>query len=681
MSESDNKQPQSPAEYYWTVLPKYITAVEHAVALSHRVAGHRADSPRQYWASVLFTRLCSGAMSLLHMCPGSRENRPGTHWDFSSLAPLVRSFVKTGLMLFYLGTEPVGEDESRARELIMQLRDCTERLHLFQNLGSSAEEIRGFKSAAEHIRSELSTNSYFKGLPGRTRKKLLKGETATIVGDDQILDCMGLLDENGRAILSFISSHANVSPLSYYRTGDGNRGRGEENDTDEHYTATAVDLACDLMLRCDADVRALFRDTLAAGSTPSRTAARNERFERTVDFVRQFEGSHIQELIPADDSGTPVLCSNCFQDEGLRLSSASIGQKDMSKCPNCGYKLGMKLSRTSVAQLAQQFFVWGTIQRLKYGASPVVQFNKHQPTSIDLSLWLEPDLRLFEKTLQVGFFHYGPRLWMVGEVEPLKALQEPKTRAEIILRILNKYPGRILDTDECFYRVRKAPASPEDIHQYDPPPQEKLGEGRFDTAEFPILYGSQDVEVCLHECRVAAEDDLFIATLAPLRRPRLLNLAEPLWEEHVDEFESLDMAVHMLFLAGSHSYEISREIAVAAQKGGFDGLVYPSYFTLLRTGATPFETTFGISHRRFPELLQHTRKTTISNLALFGRPIADSSVSVRCINKVILNRVEYKLRFGPLLVDRTGSGSPPAAERSQPVISTRSPEGVGGNPE
>jgi hypothetical protein len=327
----------------------------------------------------------------------------------------------------------------------------------------------------------------------------------------------------------------------------------------------------------------------------------------------------------------------------------------------------MKLSRKSVAELTQQFFVWGTIQRLKYGASPTVQFNKRQgTTTINVAPWLEPDLRLIERTLQVGFFHYGPRLWMVGEVEPLKALQELNTRAEVISRILNEYPGRILDTDECFYRLRKAPAHPDDFNQYDPPPDEKLGEGRFDTAELPILYGSQDLEVCLHECRVAAEDEVYIATLVPRRRLRLLNLAEALWEEHVTEFESLDMAVHMLFLAGRHSYEVSREIASAAQKRGFDGLVYPSYFTLLRTGATPFETTFGISHRRLPGIREHARKNTISNLALFGRPVADGSLAVQCINRVTLNKVEYRLHFGPLLVDRASSDAPASVKSNQP---------------
>jgi hypothetical protein len=114
------------------------------------------------------------------------------------------------------------------------------------------------------------------------------------------------------------------------------------------------------------------------------------------------------------------------------------------------------------------------------------------------------------------------------------------------------------------------------------------------------------------------------------------------------------MALHMLFLSGRHSYEISREIARAAQMSGFDGLVYPSYFTFLRTGGIPFETVYGMSARKFPQMREQIHKNTISNLALFGRPIANGSVRVQCINKVILEKVEYKLNFGPLL-PRTAS--------------------------
>jgi hypothetical protein len=162
------------------------------------------------------------------------------------------------------------------------------------------------------------------------------------------------------------------------------------------------------------------------------------------------------------------------------------------------------------------------------------------------------------------------------------------------------------------------------------------------------MYGSQDLPVCVHECRVAAEDDLFVATLSPTKSLKLLDLTELLQEKDVTEFESLDMAVHMLCLAGHHSYSISRQIALAAQAARYDGLIYPSYFSLLRTGGMPFETVYGISHRRIHSLAAREKAKTIDNLALFGHPIADRKVSVECINRLILRRVDHNFHFGPV---------------------------------
>jgi hypothetical protein len=343
-----------------------------------------------------------------------------------------------------------------------------------------------------------------------------------------------------------------------------------------------------------------------------------------------------------------ALCSDCFQDQGLHLDAERIGIADDSACPSCGSSTGRKLNPKLIAVLAQRFFVWGTLNRCDYGGAPVIQFNEHQSTCISTSPWFEADLRLIEKTIGVGFFYYGPQLWRVGEVEPLKALQDPRTRASVIKRMITEYPAIVLPEAQVFYRIRKDPAKPDDFGEYDSPPSVLAGSGRLDSPGFPVMYGSQDLQVCVHECRVTAEDDLYLATLAPTRELRLLDLTELLQEEKVTEFESLDMAVHMLFLAGEHSYEIARDIARAAHGAGYDGLVYPSYFSLLRTGGMPFETTYGISHRRIPELANREKAKTIRNLALFGRPVEQRAVTVRCINRLILNRVEYGIQFGPV---------------------------------
>lgn len=345
-----------------------------------------------------------------------------------------------------------------------------------------------------------------------------------------------------------------------------------------------------------------------------------------------------------------LLCSDCFTDEGLRIDAAKHGLEQQGECPNCQSPNGHKLTQDHIKGLAWRFFVSGTTVRCDYGAAPVIQFNEYHygQSNIVPSAWLENDIKLIEEAAQIGFFHYGPRLWMIGEVEPLKAIQDPATRSQIIERVLREYPEKTLGDGSKFYRLRVNPGCPADPSEYDSPPVEFAGKGRLDSPGFPVMYGSQDLDVCIHECRASTEDELYVATLKSLRNLRLLDLTHPL-EETETEFESLDMAIHMLFLARSHSYDIARDIALAAKEAGFDGVIYPSFFSLIRTGSHPFETAYGLSLRRFhPEREKYVEATTIRNLAIFGRPMESGLIRVECINRLILNHVSYCGHFGPV---------------------------------
>jgi hypothetical protein len=330
--------------------------------------------------------------------------------------------------------------------------------------------------------------------------------------------------------------------------------------------------------------------------------------------------------------------------------AAHVGLGDDDACPRCKSTTGQKLDLEQLQLVAYTFFVAGTIKRFDYGAAPLVQFNDRRETEIEGSQWLASDIRLFEQELGVGFFHYGPRLWMLGEIEPLEDLRDAATRPDIIARILREYPAIELSHEPPFYRLRIAPSEPANPAQYDSPP-EGSGAGRLDSSALSVMYASRDLEVCVHECRATADDEIFVATLRTLKSLRLLDLTEVLRENDTTEFESLDLAVHMLFLAGSHSYEITREIASAANAAGYDGLVYPSYFSLLRTGSLPFVTTFGLAHRRIPQFAEHEKTKIVPNLALFGRPVQDGKIEVTCINRVMIRRAEYTLTFGPAAID------------------------------
>lgn len=364
-----------------------------------------------------------------------------------------------------------------------------------------------------------------------------------------------------------------------------------------------------------------------------------------------FQKLHASKTMPTMDADKQVLlCSNCFVDEGLRIDAFKHGLEQDGDCPNCNSPNGRKLTKGHVEGLAWRFFVSGTTIRTEYGAAPVIQFNDHHFGTSDISPspWLKDDIKLIEDAAKIGFFHYGPRLWMVGEIEPLKDLLDPTKRSQIIERVLNEYPVQTLAKESAFYRLRVGPQHPANPDEYDSPPIALAGKGRLDSVGFPVMYGSHDIDICIQECRAAAEDDIYVATLKPQRDMRLLDLTHVL-KEDVTEFESLDMAIHMLFLARSHSYGISRAIALAAKDAGFDGLIYPSFFSLIRTGGHPFETAYGLSLRRFhPQAEEYAKSFTIPNFALFGRPLEELSVHVHCINRLVLTQIGYKAHFGPI---------------------------------
>jgi hypothetical protein len=201
------EEPDNAEERYASGLDKFTKAVERAVASSHQAAGIDAG-PRRYWGSVLFTRLCSSSVSILWLCPGSRVNLRGDHWDFSAVACLTRSLLECGLYFSYIAIEPISDEEWKARLKVMQLHDCKERERMFRALDSSDAHLQGFEEQANELRAILQANPFFVSLSEPLRKSLLKGERSSILTQDEIYNRIGGLPANFRGLYRFYSSHA-----------------------------------------------------------------------------------------------------------------------------------------------------------------------------------------------------------------------------------------------------------------------------------------------------------------------------------------------------------------------------------------------------------------------------------------------------------------------------------------
>ena len=273
-----------------------------------------------------------------------------------------------------------------------------------------------------------------------------------------------------------------------------------------------------------------------------------------------------QENSPSAPTGTaPVLlCSNCFVNVGLRLEAERIGGAQVeTPCPHCGKSGGRVLDSSGSELLLHRFFVRGSIPPEIGGDAPLYQFNpQHYPGRVLFSTELDGDLRLLSEHLQVGLFHYGPALWRLGYTDHYNALTQERSaeeRERAWTDILSRCEKATLRPGQVIFRVRKseeliAPTPSE----FDTPPTQ---DGRYDITGFPVLYAAEDVETCLHECRVTLADYINVAALTPQRELSLLDLQSVDDSAARNPFERVAILLRKFAYSGHEDYNLCRELA------------------------------------------------------------------------------------------------------------------------
>ncbi len=141
------------------------------IELSRKLAGIRPPSSRHFYASVLFTSLCSRGVSLAIVAPHSKwAQRRIEHWDYASMAGMARSILEIRLAFFYLCIDECSSEEWVCRWNLFNLHDCQSRIRLF-SMQSEARSIAGFEKQANELRERLTSNSFFAGINLSDKKR------------------------------------------------------------------------------------------------------------------------------------------------------------------------------------------------------------------------------------------------------------------------------------------------------------------------------------------------------------------------------------------------------------------------------------------------------------------------------------------------------------------------------
>ena len=234
------------------------------------------------------------------------------------------------------------------------------------------------------------------------------------------------------------------------------------------------------------------------------------------------------------------LCSECFKDIGLKTEAKKVSIKDNSVCIHCGKKTGNKLNKKLLDVLCHNFFVINSSYKHTYGGSYYINYNKaHYGTddNIMFTKSLEDDVKIFQKYLKIGFFFYGPRLCYLGENKYLRQFSKHGNSNEYnnaIKKLIENSKIKYYTPKNIFYRLRKNPQNPTLNTEYDSAPS---GKGRYNQNGMRLLYASKDIQTCIQECRIIDSDKLYIATLKPTKRLKLLDLTNISHTDNVDLFE------------------------------------------------------------------------------------------------------------------------------------------------
>lgn len=275
------------------------------------------------------------------------------------------------------------------------------------------------------------------------------------------------------------------------------------------------------------------------------------------------------------------------------------------------------------------FFVSGSY--IAESMAPVYQSNSVNSDPARFDPTLEPDAQLARALTGEVVFHYGPPLWRVGEVNLKHEFAEGGEIRERAARgLVAAAHSMFLPVGTRLFRIRKNPKADESIvtpAAFDPPPAEIAREpGRWDDGSLPVLYASDDIELCLHECRVIVADEIVVATLQVARPLKLLDMTSQIEDGGPTPFEDPNIFARFLSLNRDADWlGYARTVSRAAHAAGFDGIRYTSYYAQAKHDASAL------------------------NVALFGRPISEGALSLQSVNRLRVTDARYAYAFGPVL--------------------------------
>ncbi|MBZ5566214.1 MAG: RES family NAD+ phosphorylase [Acidobacteriia bacterium] len=337
------------------------------------------------------------------------------------------------------------------------------------------------------------------------------------------------------------------------------------------------------------------------------------------------------------------VCSDCFADHGLRVTATIYGEIAESQCPRCGSTTGRRLNSSVLGYVVQKFFVDGT-RPGRHMPAVLIPGTSWPDDDIIFTPQLRRDYELLKQLTGFQLMRSAPDLIPMG-ITPLRLtletclgihdwgdMAEPKSAAEAFAEVLDFPVEYTLAPTQLVFRVRLSPRTPSEPGEYDSPPVTSARANRLNRDGFRVFYGALDFETCVFEVKPSLEqivhEDIYVATLRARRPLKLFDLLNfPFDLDGLNGPGSMYHFLRSLFFPADHDYRITQELGERIAARGYEGILYPSGFSYVRSASA------------YP------------NVALFGSPLASGAVILVSINRLCFRDIAYSCNLGPVVVE------------------------------
>jgi Family of unknown function (DUF5677) len=172
----------------------------------------------QMMASIAFSKLALVSTSILRLVPGSRvcsEVFGVQMWDLGSICGLSRNLAEVGLTMHYLLQSSISDSERMLRQQVWKHHELLERLKIMRTADPITQKLGAMEQLVDRQRVELNASVEFQKLSRDLRRRILQGERAKLLTNEEICASAGISPNFYAAMFKYGSNHTHSSPFSF----------------------------------------------------------------------------------------------------------------------------------------------------------------------------------------------------------------------------------------------------------------------------------------------------------------------------------------------------------------------------------------------------------------------------------------------------------------------------------